>query len=55
MMIAIAVILIASANRVTTPAANISLMLSMSLVMRVISRPTGMRSKKAARRPSTWS
>ena len=42
MIAAIAHILTTSANRVTTPDANISLMLSMSLVMRVSRRPTGM-------------
>jgi hypothetical protein len=55
MMIAIASMRTASVASVMTPDANISLTLSMSLVMRVSRRPTGMRSKNAARRDTTWS
>src|SRR5882672_9213146 len=51
----IATALSASLTMVIAPCANISLRLSMSLVMRVIKRPTGMRSKNAARWASTWS
>ena len=49
----IAIALTTSAISVIAPCANISLRLSMSFVMRVIRRPTGMRSKNAARCAST--
>ena len=45
--------LITSPMIVIAPCENISLRLSMSLVIRVMSRPTGMRSKNAARCAST--
>ena len=51
----IATALMTSPMIVIAPCENISLRLSMSLVIRVISRPTGMRSKNAARWASTWS
>ena len=46
---------IMSPSRLTRPEANISLSASMSLVIRVISRPTGVRSKKDADSDSTCS
>jgi hypothetical protein len=49
----IAIAFTASEMIVIAPCANISLRLSMSFVMRVIKRPTGIRSKNAARCAST--
>jgi len=43
-----------SPSRLTRPEANISFSASMSLVIRVMSRPTGVRSKNAADSDSTW-
>ena len=43
-----------SPKMVTTPAPNISLRTSMSLVTRVISRPTGLASKKRSDRRCMW-
>ena len=43
-----------STNRVSDPALNISLMASISVVIRLTRRPTGVRSKKAIGSRSTW-
>ena len=43
-----------SSKMETTPAVNISFSASTSLVTRVTSRPTGLRSKKAMCRPCRW-
>ena len=54
MMITIPVIVITSTNTVSEPDANMSLIASISVVMRLTSRPIGVRSKNDIGSRSTW-
>ena len=54
MMTTIPVIVITSTNTVSAPDANMSLIASMSVVMRLTSLPTGVRSKNDIGSRSTW-
>ena len=54
MMITMPVIVITSTNTVNDPDANMSLIASISVVMRLTSLPTGVRSKNDIGSRSTW-